>query len=184
MNMQRGRSNTAVIVVILVLIVLIAIAYPWWRNRQIAEHVETALNAADAAKVTVMEAATVKGSPVHIKASELGYRASASQNPYVANIEIADGGRITVTTKDTGADPDMRLLLTPTQGNGNDRAAIRWICSVASGNPDAAPADCRNPTDTAPSPATTAPASTAPMAPAASGTGAAPARMPSPPHSS
>jgi type IV pilus assembly protein PilA len=180
--MQRGRSNTTVVVVIVILIVIIAIAYPWWRNHQTAGRVDTALKAADAAKVAVMEAATVHGGPMHIKASELGYNAGASENPYVSHIEIADGGRITVTTKNTGASPDIQLLLTPVQGNGNDHAAISWICSVVSGNADAAPADCRN-GDAAIAPATT-PASTTPVAPAATATVPAPPATVSPSHSS
>jgi type IV pilus assembly protein PilA len=183
MKMQQGRSNTTIIVVIVILIVIIAIAYPWWRNHQTAGRVETALKAADAAKVAVMESATVHGGPMHIKASELGYNAGASENPYVSHIEIADGGRITVTTKNTGADPDIQLLLTPVQGNGNDHAAISWVCSVVAGNANAAPVDCRN-DDMATAPAATAPASTAPAAPATTATSPAPPATVSPSHSS
>ncbi|HEY0197187.1 MAG TPA: pilin [Rhodanobacter sp.] len=183
MNMQRGRSNTTIVVVIVILIVIIAVAYPWWRNHQTAGRVDSALKAADAAKVAVMEAATVHGGPLHIKASELGYNASASENPYVSHIEIADGGRITVTTKDTGAAPDIQLLLTPVQGNGNDHAAISWVCSVVSGNVDATPADCRN-ADAAMAPAAMAPASTTPVTPAAAATAPTPPATVSPSHSS
>jgi type IV pilus assembly protein PilA len=182
MKMQRGRSNTAVVVVIVILIVIIAIAYPWWRNHQTAGRVDTALKAADAAKVAVMEAATVHGGPMHIKASELGYNAGASENPYVSHIDVADGGRITVTTKNTGASPDIQLLLTPVQGNGSDKAAINWVCSVVSGNPDAAPADCRS-ADAAMSPAATSPASTRPVVPATTATVPAPPATVSSSHS-
>jgi type IV pilus assembly protein PilA len=181
MKMQRGRSNTAIIIVILVLIAIVAIAYPSWRNRQTAGRVETALKAADAAKVAVMEAATVHGGPTHIKASELGYNPGASDNPYVSHIEIADGGLITVATKNTGTTPDIQLLLTPEQGNGSDHAAISWSCSVAVGNVDAAPADCRN-TGSAIAPASTMP--TTPTAPATSATPPSTSASVSPTHSS
>jgi type IV pilus assembly protein PilA len=91
-----------------------------------------------------MEAATVHGGLVHIKSDELGYNPASSANPYLANIAIVDGGSITVTTKDTGAQPDLKLLLTPRQDDKNGNAPIRWDCSVVIGDPDEAPLYCRH----------------------------------------
>jgi type IV pilus assembly protein PilA len=145
MNAQN-KSNTTIVVAVLVLAVVavIAIAFPMWRNHRIADRVDTALKGTDAAKVAVMEAATVGGGLAQIKAGALGYNASASNNPYVARVEIADGGRITLTTRDTGATPDIRLQLTPTLENGDAHAPIRWNCSVLEGSVDALPDACHD----------------------------------------
>lgn len=165
MNLQRGRSNVTLIAVIVILVVIVVAAIPWWRNHQTVSHVETALKAADGAKVAVMEAATVQGGASHIKASELGYNHAVADNPYVAHIDIADGGRITISTKDTGAEPDPELVLTPVQNNGDDHSAISWTCSVSVGNTAAAPEDCRSEARPA-IPASVTPAATTTVSPA------------------
>jgi type IV pilus assembly protein PilA len=165
MNLQRGRSNVTIIAVIVILVVIVAAAIPWWRSHQTVSHVQTALKAADGAKVAVMEAAAVQGGASHIKASELGYSHAVADNPYVAHIEIADGGRITISTKGTGAEPDLQLVLTPVQNNGDDQSAINWTCSVSVGNADAAPENCRSEARPA-IPASVAPAATATVSPA------------------
>jgi type IV pilus assembly protein PilA len=143
MNTPRRTSNTVIFVVIAIVLVIAAIGVFFWRSHQVVNRVDKALTGADAAKVTVMEAATVHGGLVNIKSDDLGYNPAASSNPYLANIAIADGGRITVTTKDTGAQPELTLLLTPRQENKNGNAPIRWDCSVVVGDPDEAPLNCR-----------------------------------------
>ncbi len=143
LNDQRRTSKITIVVVIVVLVVIAAIAFPLWRSHGIASRVDTALKATDAAKVAVMESATVQGGLTHIKASELGYNPAAASNPYVAHIDIADGGRISLTTKNTGASPDIKLLLTPNQPDGNAGAPISWNCSILAGDADSVPANCR-----------------------------------------
>jgi type IV pilus assembly protein PilA len=140
MNAQRGTSNTLIIIVIVILVAIAAVTIPLWRNHRISGRIDAALKAVDAAKVAVMEAAAVHDGLTHIKAAELGYNPAASTNPYVARIEIIDGGRITLTTKDTGAKPDIQLLLTPV---GNTNASIVWDCSVIAGDANLVPHNCR-----------------------------------------
>jgi type IV pilus assembly protein PilA len=154
MKLQRGRSYITILVVIAILVVVGVVAFPWWHNRQIAGNVETALKAADAAKVAVTEAVTVKGGLDRVKASELGYNPDASSSPYIAHIAVADGGRITIVTRDTGAQPDIQLLLTPEHGADNNHAAIQWDCSVSAGDTDQTPPECRNAVQAGQAPAT------------------------------
>lgn len=166
MNTPRRTSRTTIIVVIAILLVIAVIAVPLWRSHQVASHVEKALGEADSAKVAVMEAATIHGGLAHIKSDELGYNPAASANLYLANIAIADGGRITVTTRDTGAKPELQLLLTPSQPDGDVNAPISWSCSVVVGDPDSAPRTCRARTASLAPGSSAAPAGSAP-APAA-----------------
>jgi len=157
MHAQQGKTNITAIVVIVLIVAIVLIALPLWRNHRIAGHVSEALGATDAAKVAVTEAATVHGGLEHVKASELGYNTAASVSPYAARVSVADGGRITLVTKGTGATPDIQLLLTPEQG---PTSAIIWICSILVGEADSVPANCRKMAATK-VPVSTAPAATA-----------------------
>jgi type IV pilus assembly protein PilA len=143
MNEQRRTSKVTIIVSILILLVIVAIVVPLWRHHEISGRVDTALKATDAAKVAVMEAATVHGGLSNVKAGELGYSPSASSTPYVSRIDIADGGLITLATKGTGATPDVQLLLTPKQADGNASAPINWDCNILVGDADSVPVNCR-----------------------------------------
>lgn len=164
MPTQRGISAVKIIVVIVILVAVAAIAVPAWRQHEIIGRVDAALKAADAAKLVVTESATVRGELTRIKTSELGYNPAVTASPYVASMEIADGGRITITTKDTGATPDIVLLLTPSEDTANNSAAlISWSCTVLVGDVALIPADCRKTASvsTAPPPAATATISSA-----------------------
>lgn len=144
MNAQRNTPTVTIIATIGILVVAAAVAYPAWRNHQAQTHVATALQAADAAKVVVMEAATVGGNLANLKASALAYTPAATTNPYVASVAIADGGLITLTTKGTGATPDPILLLVPSvDSTGNPTAAITWACMLAIGSSSTVPPNCR-----------------------------------------
>jgi type IV pilus assembly protein PilA len=159
MNAQRGKSNVTTIVTILILVIVAVIAIPAWRNHQIGSHIADALKVTDTAKLVVMESAIVHGGLSHIQAGELSYSPATTANPYLANITIAADGRITLTTRDTGATPDPVLLLSPAENAGDKSAApISWSCSVVAGDPGLVPPNCRTLTSAA---ASIAPASAA-----------------------
>ena len=144
MNAQRNTPTVTIIATIGILVVAAAVAFPAWRNHQAQTHVAEALQAADAAKVVVMEAATVDGGLANLKANTLAYNPAAATNAYVAGIVIADGGLITLTTKDTGATPDPILMLVPTvDDTDKPTAVINWTCMLASGSTNAVPPSCR-----------------------------------------
>lgn len=159
MNARRGISAIEIIVLILVLAVVVVIAIPAWRSHQARDRVADAFKVTDAAKLVVMEAATVHGGLAQIKAGELNYSPAAAAGQYVAQITIADDGRITMSTKDTGATPDPVLVLSPSESSaGNNAAPISWSCNLVVGDPDLVPVSCRTalPATTPTSPATAA----------------------------
>lgn len=143
MDAKRDKSLTSIIVVVGILVVIAVIAIPGWRNHQVQTHVTGAMRATDAAKLVVMEAATVHGGLANIKASALAYTPPLATSPYVANISIADAGLITLVTKNTGATPDPVLVFIPASGTGNAAAVITWTCALAVGNASAVPPTCR-----------------------------------------
>ncbi|MGH8158706.1 MAG: pilin [Rhodanobacter sp.] len=144
MNAPRGKSTITILVSILVLVVVAVIVIPAWRNHQASSHIADALKLTDAAKLVVMESATVHGGLAHIKADELNYSPAAAASPYVAHITIAADGRISLTTRDTGATPNPVLLLSPSENSpDNSTAPISWSCSVVAGDLDLVPANCR-----------------------------------------
>jgi type IV pilus assembly protein PilA len=164
MNARRGISAIEIIVLILVLAVVVVIAVPAWRSHQARGRIADAFKITDAAKLVVMEAATVHGGLAQIKGGELNYSPAAAAGQYVAAVTIADDGRITMRTRDTGATPDPILVLSPSESAaGNNAAPISWSCNVVVGDPDLVPASCR----------TVMPATTATSAPANAATAAA-----------
>lgn len=160
MNAQRGISAITIIVLILVLAIVAVIAIPAWQRHQSGSRVADALKATDAAKLVVMESASIHGGLAHIKASELSYSPAVTASPYVAHIMIAANGRITLSTRSTGATPDPVLVLIPSENSGGQGAApINWSCTVAVGDPSLVPANCRTATPAAA--ASSAPTTTA-----------------------
>jgi type IV pilus assembly protein PilA len=142
MRRTSALSRTIAFALVGVVAVLVAgILVPAWRSHKTRQHVNQALYAAEAVKLVVMEAATTTGSVAGIKASDLSYNPSAVTSPYVASVELADGGRITVRTRGTGATPDPILLLVPGEA-WSEGAALQWSCSLVNGDPTVAPADC------------------------------------------
>ncbi|OOG59668.1 pilin [Rhodanobacter sp. C03] len=167
MNAPQGKSTITIVVSLLVLIVVAAVAIPAWRNHQTSSHVADALKVTDAAKLVVMESATVHGGLAHIQAGELNYSPAATASPYVANIAIAADGRITLATRDTGATPDPVLVLSPSENSADHSAApISWSCSVVAGDPDLIPPNCRATTPAAASSAPVDAATAAGVSPA------------------
>src|ERR1700749_53485 len=82
-----------------VVAVIATIAIPAWRNHRITEHMDEALRSGDAAKLVVMDAATVRGGLNKIQPTDLTFNAASSLNDYTSKIDISESGRITITTR-------------------------------------------------------------------------------------
>ena len=160
MNTAKGISLITLMVVIAILAVIAAIAISVWRSQLARDHVADALETADAAKLVVMEAATTAGGLSRVKASELGYKLGVTTHEYVAKLEISDGGRITLTTKNTGTTPSPVLVLTPSENAADSNTSpISWSCAMAVGDPAMTPPSCDDanaPEATRPTPAASA----------------------------
>ncbi len=144
MHKHRRRSRLVnVLVIVAVVAVLIALIVPIWRGHGTREHIADALKGTDAMKLVVMEAATVRGGLAQIRAADLQYDPKASTGDHVAKVEIADGGLITLTTRDTGASPDPVIMLIPSEGSDKASAGISWTCQVVLGDASLAPPDCQ-----------------------------------------
>ncbi len=143
MRSIKGMSLITIMVIVAILAVIAAFAIAAWRNQVTRDHVADALKAADAAKLVVMEAATTRGGLASLKGSDLGYNPAAVANEYVGKLEISDGGRITLTTRNTGVSPDPVLVLIPSQ-NGTDgsKPPIGWDCTMTVGPQAATPTSC------------------------------------------
>lgn len=151
MHASKGISLVTVLVVIAILVVIAAFAIPGWRNHQIASRTDQALRAGDAAKLVVMEAVTTRGGLVNLRPGDLNYNSASALGPYVSKIDVAQSGRITIITKDTGSTPDPTFLLTPIEAGGNPAGApLTWNCDVIAGNDQVKPASCTRPNDAPP----------------------------------
>lgn len=162
---HHSRRLVNLLVIVAVIAVLVALVVPAWRSHGIKQHVADALKGADAVKLVVMEAATVHGGLAQVRASDLQYNAKASSGEHVANVEVADGGLITLTTRDTGASPDPVIMFIPTEGKGPAGADIAWTCQVVLGDASLAPSDCQGHGYVPAAAATTEPAPTPAPAP-------------------
>lgn len=144
MHGLKGISLITVMVIVAILAVIAAFAIPAWRNQVARDHVADALKTTDAAKLVVMEAATTRGGLARIKTSDLDYNPAAVANEYVAKLEIGDGGRITLTTKNTGAAPAPVLVLIPSENTTDStNPPISWSCTMIAGPQEATPQLCR-----------------------------------------
>jgi type IV pilus assembly protein PilA len=158
--MQRPKSVPLISALALLAIVAViaAIAIPAWRNSRISERLDEALQAGEAAKLVVMEAVTTRGGLNQLKPGDLTFNAQSALDPYASRVDISESGRITITTKDTGALPDPVFLLTPLDNSaGASGSPLIWSCDLIAGNPQWMPQRCARPATLSP----TAPAPTA-----------------------
>lgn len=125
-------------------VVLIILAMPLWHRVDSRQHIAEALKDAGAMKVVVLEAATVHGGLAEVRATDLHYNPKASISTYVAHSEIADGGLITLHTRDTGISPDPVLMLIPREKNGEEGAEITWSCELVLSTTPLSPPNCMN----------------------------------------
>lgn len=141
--MRRSNPMFAWSALVAVIVVVAAVAWPAWRNHTTRGHVTDAIKAADAAKLVVMEAATVHGGLDHIRGVDLTAPPSTTlASPYAATVRIADGGRITLATKDIGSASPPVLEFVPEAMQGTDDSSITWHCTVVAGDASVAPPGC------------------------------------------
>ena len=136
---QNGFTLVELMIVIAILAILVALALPTYQDYSIRAKVSEGLSVAATAKFAVAEAVSSDVSPTP---ANTGF--SGAEAEYVDSVVIAnDGsGRITITTRNTGASPDPVYALVPTI---HSAGTIDWDCELTTGDSKYVPAECRTP---------------------------------------
>ena len=138
----RGFTLIELMIVIAVIAIIVTLAIPTYSDYSIRTKIAESLSIAAAAKTAVASTCQEDITIINLSNQMAGYDFQAVK--YVSSIEV--GGvcfapTITMTTQDTGAQPDPVLILTGDFSLGSGR--IAWTC-VSNGLNIHVPKTCRS----------------------------------------
>ncbi len=143
MKNQKGFTLIELMIVIAILGILVAIALPAYQDYSVRAKMSEGLAAAAPAKLAVSETASDRGSLASVTQANSGFDFPAPTK-YVSSVSIANGGTITVTTRDTGSTPaNATITLTPSAVAAGS-TQLTWRCTSSVTKKSQVPAECRN----------------------------------------
>lgn len=143
--LQKGFTLIELMIVVAIIGILAAIAIPAYQDYTIRAQVSEGLNLAAAAKTSVSEFWTNRGSFPASNASAGLASSNSITGEYVTSVAVGNGGLITITygNRANSAINNATVLLSPFTTAGS----VRWNCKPGSSNPVRTkylPSDCRS----------------------------------------
>lgn len=141
MNHCRSSSGFTLIelmIVIAILAILLALAIPAYQDSTIRAQVAECIQGAASAKVTVSEYAISRNGTLPADRASAGF--ANFQTAICEDLDFGSG-HLTVTVRPSVVPGGFSLHWTPSVNATN--LNVDWDCSVASGPPKYAPAQCR-----------------------------------------
>jgi len=139
---ETGFTLIELMIVVAVIAIILTLAIPTYTNFTVRSKIAEGLSLANAAKTAIATTCEEQKNLAAITNNLAGYSFQASD--YVSNIQMSGpctAPVITVTTVNTGANPDPVLTITGNFAEGNGH--VSWTC-VSSGLNIHVPDTCRS----------------------------------------